>query len=105
MSVEWEQELWKVKDDPAAKEAFLAEAGGAVSILPRIVKVGYRVLNLMYFFTAGETEVRSWTVPGGACAPEAAGVIHTDFERGFIKVNGHSCSILVHSFSLFSTVR
>ena len=38
-----------------------------------------------YFFTAGDTEVRCWTVPSGACAPEAAGVIHTDFERGFIK--------------------
>ena len=84
MSVEWEQELWKVKDDPVAKEAFLTEAG-AKSVLPRIVKVGYNALNLQYFFTAGDTEVRCWTVPGGACAPEAAGVIHTDFERGFIK--------------------
>ena len=84
-SVEWEQELWKVKDDPAAKEAFLAEANGAKSILPRIVKVGYNALNLQYFFTAGDTEVRCWTIPAGACAPEAAGAIHTDFERGFIK--------------------
>ena len=84
-SVEWEQELWKVKNDPVAKEAFLAEADGARSILPRIVKVGYNALNLQYFFTSGEDEVRCWTIPAGACAPEAAGVIHTDFERGFIK--------------------
>jgi obg-like ATPase 1 len=47
--------------------------------------VGYNVLQLMYFFTAGDTEVRCWTIPAGCCAPEAAGAIHTDFERGFIK--------------------
>ena len=55
------------------------------SLLPRIVKVGYNVLNLRYYFTAGEPEVRCWTIPAGACAPEAAGAIHSDFERGFIK--------------------
>lgn len=84
-SVEWEQELWKTKDDPAAREAFLAENADVKSVLPRIVKVGYNVLNLQYFFTAGDTEVRCWTIPAGACAPEAAGAIHSDFERGFIK--------------------
>jgi obg-like ATPase 1 len=63
----------------------LAESNGLKSVLPRIVKVGYNVLNLVYFFTAGEDEVRAWTIPGGALAPEAAGAIHTDFERGFIK--------------------
>ncbi len=84
-SVEWEQGLWNVRDDPAAKQAYLDETPGCKSILPRIVKVGYNVLNLQYFFTAGDTEVRCWTVPVGACAPEAAGVIHSDFERGFIK--------------------
>jgi obg-like ATPase 1 len=47
--------------------------------------VGYRELSLSYYFTAGETEVRCWTIPAGACAPEAAGAIHSDFERGFIK--------------------
>lgn len=84
-SVEWEQALWNTKDDPAAREAFLAETPGLGSAIPRIVKVGQRVLNLQYFFTAGEDEVRCWTIPCGACAPESAGVIHTDFERGFIK--------------------
>ena len=54
-------------------------------MLPRIVKVGYNALDLQYFFTAGEPEVRCWTIPAGATAPEAAGHIHTDFERGFIK--------------------
>lgn len=85
MSVEWEQQLWTVKNDPVAKEAFLALTPEVKSVLPRIVKVGYNVLNLQYFFTAGDTEIRCWTIPAGACAPEAAGAIHSDFERGFIK--------------------
>jgi obg-like ATPase 1 len=84
-SVEWEQGLWNLRNDPAAKETYLADSNGAKSILPRIVKVGYNVLNLQYFFTAGEDEVRCWTIPAGATAPESAGTIHTDFERGFIK--------------------
>lgn len=83
--VEWEQELWELREDAEAKKAFLAESPGLKSLLPRLVKVGYNVLDLMYYFTAGEPEVRCWTIPRGACAPEAAGVIHTDFERGFIK--------------------
>lgn len=84
-SVEWEQGLWSVKDDPVQKEAFLAGSPGLKSLLPRIVKCGYNALDLQYFFTAGDTEVRCWTIPAGATAPEAAGHIHTDFERGFIK--------------------
>jgi obg-like ATPase 1 len=85
MSVEWEQELWKLREDLDSKRAFLEASPGLKSALPRIVKVGYNVLNLQYFFTAGDTEVRCWTIPAGATAPEAAGAIHTDFERGFIK--------------------
>lgn len=91
LSVEWEQELWHLRDDSAAKAAFLENAGGSLkSVLPRIIKVGYKELNLSYYFTAGEKEVRCWTIPAGALAPEAAGAIHTDFERGFIKAEvGH----------------
>lgn len=85
MSVDWEEQLWKLKGDPAARAAYLAEVDGLKSTLPRIVKVGYNVLNLSYFFTAGEDECRCWTICQGYTAPEAAGVIHTDFERGFIK--------------------
>jgi obg-like ATPase 1 len=73
------------RENAEAREAFLADAAGLKSVLPRIVKVGYNVLSLIYFFTAGEDEVRAWTIPAGALAPEAAGAIHTDFERGFIK--------------------
>jgi ribosome-binding ATPase YchF (GTP1/OBG family) len=53
--------------------------------LDRVIRAGYRLLGLQTFFTAGEKEVRAWTVRAGATAPQAAGVIHTDFERGFIR--------------------
>lgn len=53
--------------------------------LNKIIKIGYKLLNLITFFTAGETETRAWTIKKGTLAPEAAGTIHTDFEKGFIK--------------------
>ena len=65
------------------KEAFQKDIG-AVSALPKIITAGYHALHLCYFFTAGEDEVRAWTIRRGNKAPQAAGVIHTDFERGFI---------------------
>ena len=58
----------------------LKEAG-----LDRLIRAGYRLLDLVTFFTAGPKEARAWTVKRGAKAPQAAGVIHTDFERGFIR--------------------
>jgi len=89
-SVAFEQELFDLKDDAEGRGAFLSESYGGkvpnvVSALTKIIKQGYKNLGLMNFFTAGEKEVRSWTVFGGALAPQAAGVIHTDFEKGFIK--------------------
>lgn len=87
VSVEYEEELAQCKQD--ADETGMAElvalTKGRGSAIPKIVKTGYKVLKLGYFFTAGEKEVRCWTVMEGATAPQAAGVIHTDFERGFIK--------------------
>jgi ribosome-binding ATPase len=53
--------------------------------LNRLIQAGYRLLGLQTYFTAGEKEVRAWTVAIGATAPQAAGVIHTDFEHGFIR--------------------
>ena len=53
--------------------------------LHAVARTGYKILDLITFFTAGEDECRAWTVKRGAKAPQAAGVIHTDFERGFIK--------------------
>ncbi|KAJ3108352.1 hypothetical protein HDU97_001477 [Phlyctochytrium planicorne] len=82
-SVQFEQELSNLKT-PEEKAAYLAETK-CQSALPKIITVGYKELNLIYFFTAGEKEVRAWTVYGGALAPEAASVIHTDFGKAFIK--------------------
>jgi GTP-binding protein YchF len=67
------------------RDAFLADLGLAETGLSRIIRAGYDLLGLITFFTAGPKESRAWTVHKGAKAPEAAGEIHTDFERGFIR--------------------
>jgi GTP-binding protein YchF len=67
------------------REAFLADLGLHETGLARVIKAGYELLGLITFFTAGPKESRAWTVRKGAKAPEAAGAIHTDFERGFIR--------------------
>jgi len=67
------------------KQVFLADMGMTESGLNRLIRAGYALLGLQTFFTAGPKEVRAWTVPVGATAPQSAGVIHTDFERGFIR--------------------
>jgi obg-like ATPase 1 len=66
-----------------AADAYIKEKG-VPSALPRIVKTGYSALQLIYFFTGGEDEVKCWTIRKGTLAPQAAGTIHTDFEKGFI---------------------
>ncbi len=71
--------------DDADKADFLADLGQDEPGLNRVVRAGYRLLDLETYFTAGPKEVRAWTVPAGATAPQAAGVIHTDFQRGFIR--------------------
>ena len=67
------------------KELFLAEMGQTEPGLNRLIRAAFKLLGLQTYFTAGVKEVRAWTVPIGATAPQAAGVIHTDFERGFIR--------------------
>lgn len=67
------------------KEMFLAELGLEESGLNRLIRAAYRLLGLQTYFTAGVQEVRAWTIRSGTKAPQAAGVIHTDFERGFIR--------------------
>jgi ribosome-binding ATPase YchF (GTP1/OBG family) len=67
------------------KQLFLADLGMEEPGLARVIRAAYALLGLQTYFTAGEKEVRAWTVPAGATAPQAAGVIHTDFERGFIR--------------------
>jgi ribosome-binding ATPase len=71
--------------DEADKGEFLAELGLAEAGLDRVIRAGYRLLGLQTYFTVGPKEVRAWTVRVGATAPEAAGEIHTDFQRGFIR--------------------
>ena len=71
--------------DEADKGDFLAELGLAEAGLDRVIRAGYKLLGLQTFFTVGPKEVRAWTVHVGATAPEAAGEIHTDFQRGFIR--------------------
>ena len=78
-----EQELCTIGVEEA--EAFLADMGFGEPGLDRVIRAGYRLLDLLTFFTAGPKEVRAWTVRTGATASRAAGVIHTDFERGFIR--------------------
>ena len=64
---------------------FLAELGLEETGLARVIRAGYKLLHLLTFFTVGPKEARAWTVHAGASAPEAAGVIHSDFEKGFIR--------------------
>ncbi|MEO0369704.1 MAG: redox-regulated ATPase YchF, partial [Pseudomonadota bacterium] len=78
-----EAEIAELEDEEKAE--FLDELGQAEPGLHRVIRAGYELLGLQTYFTAGKTEVRAWTIKQGDTAPQAAGVIHTDFERGFIR--------------------
>ncbi|MGD9660203.1 MAG: redox-regulated ATPase YchF [Porticoccaceae bacterium] len=78
-----EAEIAELDDDD--KMEFLQEMGMDEPGLNRVIRAGYKLLNLQTYFTAGVKEVRAWTIPIGATAPKAAAVIHTDFEKGFIR--------------------
>jgi hypothetical protein len=78
-----EQEIAELEDDE--KAMFLEDLGIAQSGLDKLIAASYKLLGLMSFLTAGEDETRAWTIKVGTKAPQAAGKIHTDFERGFIK--------------------
>jgi len=71
--------------DDSEKAEFLQDLGMEEPGLDRVIRAGYKLLGLQTYFTAGVKEVRAWTVKVGATAPQAAGVIHTDFEKGFIR--------------------
>jgi hypothetical protein len=71
--------------EAADRQAFLEDLGLSEPGLARVIRAGYRLLGLQTYFTAGPKEVRAWTIRAGYTAPQAAGVIHTDFERGFIR--------------------
>lgn len=76
------------------QESFLADLGQKERGLNRLIMEAYRLLNLITYFTAGKKEVRAWTIVRGTKAPQAAGVIHTDFEKGFIRAETYACEDL-----------
>ena len=76
--------------EPADQTEMLASVGLTESALASVGRAGYDLLGLQSYFTAGEIEIRAWPIPQGATAPQAAGVIHSDFERGFIRVEVYS---------------
>lgn len=81
-------------DTKEEKEEFLKEMGLEESGLDQLIKAGYSLLGLNTYFTAGEKEVRAWTFTEGMKAPQCAGIIHTDFEKGFIKAEVYHCEDL-----------
>ncbi len=87
-----EAEISNLSDEE--QQEFLKDLGLSESGLDRLAHAGYGLLKLLTFFTAGEKEVRAWTVAAGSKAPQAAGVIHSDFERGFIKAETYHCEDL-----------
>lgn len=93
ISAQMEAEISKL-DTAEEKAEFLKDLGLDESGLDKLIRKGYYILNLKTFFTAGEKEVRAWTFKEGSTAPQAAGVIHTDFERGFIKAEVYHCEDL-----------
>ena len=80
--------------EPAERDEFLADLGLTEPGLNRLIHSAYKLLGLITYFTSGVQEVRAWTIPNGAKAPQAAGVIHSDFERGFIKADAYHCENL-----------
>jgi ribosome-binding ATPase len=78
-----EEELSQLEDDD--RDTFLADLGLAEPGLNRVIRAAYKLLGLQTYFTAGVKEVRAWTIKAGSTAPQAAAVIHTDFEKGFIR--------------------
>ncbi|MCQ2490348.1 MAG: redox-regulated ATPase YchF [Ruminococcus sp.] len=93
-----EAEIAEMDDDD--KKMFLAELGLEVSGLNRIIKEGYSLLGLISYLTAGKPEVRAWTINKGTKAPQAAGKIHTDFEKGFIRAEVISFEDLINCGSM-----
>jgi GTP-binding protein YchF len=98
LSVRIEAELAQLP--PADRSAFLADLGLAEPGLHRLIRAGYHLLDLISFFTANEKEARAWTVPRGTTASRAAGEIHSDFERGFIRAETVGWDDFRHAGSL-----
>ncbi len=89
ISARIEEEISQLAADEAV--LFLEELGLAEAGLDRLIRAGYALLKLETYFTAGPKEARAWTIPAGTSAPQAAGIIHSDFEKGFIRAETISC--------------
>ena len=98
ISAKIESEIAELDEDE--KKEFLSELGISESGLDRLIKASYKLLGLMSYLTAGEPEVRAWTIKIGTKAPQAAGKIHSDFERGFIRAEVISYSDLIECGSM-----
>ena len=101
LDAKFEAELVELGDDDEARE-MLAEMGVDEPGLDVLARVGFDTLGLQTYLTAGPKEARAWTIRKGATAPEAAGVIHTDFQKGFIKAEIVSFEDLVAAGSMAS---
>lgn len=97
ISAKIEEEISQLDEDE--KEAFLADMGLSSSGLDKLINASYSLLGLISYLTAGEQETRAWTIKNGTKAPQAAGKIHTDFEKGFIKAEVVSYCDLIESGS------
>ena len=104
LDAKFEAELVELGDDEEARE-MLAEMGVDEPGLDVLARVGFDTLGLQTYLTAGPKETRAWTIRKGATAPEAAGVIHTDFQRGFIKAEIVSYDDLVDAGSMAEAKR
>ena len=91
--------------EPDEKALFLEELGLSQSGLDRLIQAGYRLLGLISYLTAGQPEVRAWTITRGTKAPGAAGKIHTDFERGFIRAEVIGFDTLMECGGSMTTAR
>jgi ribosome-binding ATPase len=98
MDAKIESELAELPDEEAAE--LLAGIGQDEPGLDQLARVGFATLGLQTYLTAGPKEARAWTIPVGATAPQAAGVIHTDFQRGFIKAEIVSYDQLIEAGSM-----
>ena len=98
-----EEEISQLDDEE--KAMFLEELGIKESGLDKLVKASYRLLNLISFLTAGEQECRAWTIINGTKAPQAAGKIHSDFEKGFIRAETIAYDKLMECDGSLATAR
>jgi ribosome-binding ATPase YchF (GTP1/OBG family) len=98
ISAQVEAELIELPEEDRAE--FLAGLGVEEGGLQSLIRATYALLGLRTYFTTGEKETRAWTIKAGMTAPQAAGVIHTDFERGFIRAQTIGCRQLIEAGSL-----